>query len=314
MDLRPAVLMLAAGSLCAGNARAQASYRNLDAGFPVRVEDATVTERYALDFDVLNFRYDELSNLRTRWQYEPQVAYGLLPRTEVWLRVPIFYRERTAAPRGGVAGIGMGAMYQIAIETQHVPALALASEIFKPTGPNALPASYSLKSLLTRSFAPGRVHLNASIASYSARKAPSLTVFCPPGSSSCGGGGTLPPLDGPCSIGSSAPFAPSFLCGAPAPLLATRATAGEIQSHSHWLVGAGIDKAFPLASTLVLADFFAEKFEGIGRKTDLTAEIGARHQLKPRVVIVGAIGRHFRGAGFSTFLTGGMTISHAFQL
>ena len=64
----------------------------------------------------------------------------------------------------------------------------------------------------------------------------------------------------------------------------------------------------------MLADFFAEKFEGIGRKTDLTAEIGARHQLRPRVVIVGAIGRHFRGAGFSTFLTGGMTISHALQL
>jgi hypothetical protein len=38
------------GFMCAGNARAQASYRNLDAGFPVRVEDAIVTERYALDF------------------------------------------------------------------------------------------------------------------------------------------------------------------------------------------------------------------------------------------------------------------------
>src|SRR4051812_43839720 len=85
-------------------AHAQTSYRNLDAGFPVRVEDATATERYSLDLDFLNFRYDELSDLRTRFQYEPQLSYGILPRTEAWLRLPIFYRERNAAPRGGVAG------------------------------------------------------------------------------------------------------------------------------------------------------------------------------------------------------------------
>ncbi|HST08417.1 MAG TPA: hypothetical protein VLJ83_09595, partial [Gemmatimonadaceae bacterium] len=75
--------MQLASSVVAG---AQTSYRNLDAGFPVRVEDATVTERYALDLDFLNFRYDELSDLRTRIQYEPRVSYGILPRTEAWIR------------------------------------------------------------------------------------------------------------------------------------------------------------------------------------------------------------------------------------
>jgi len=68
-----------------------------------------------------------------------------------------------------------------------------------------------------------------------------------------------------------------------------------------------------LASTLLVADVFAEKFEGIGRKTDVTAEIGVRHQMRPQIVFVGGLGRHFRGAGFSTFLTLGMTLSHAFQ-
>src|SRR3954471_22683346 len=106
-------------------ARGQASYRNLDAGFPVRVEDATVTERYALDLDFLNFRYDELSNLRTRFQYEPRASYGIFPRTEAWLRVPVFYREQSSTPRGGIAGVGVGAMYQLALETQHIPSLAL---------------------------------------------------------------------------------------------------------------------------------------------------------------------------------------------
>ena len=302
----------------AENARAQASYRNLDAGFPVRVEDATVTERYALDLDFLNFRYDELSDLRTRFQYEPQVSYGIFPRTEMWVRLPVFYRERNALPRGGVAGFGIGAMYQVDLESQYLPSLALASEFFKPTGPNALPPSYSFRSIVTRSFAGARLHLNGSIASYSVRTQPSLVITCPgtvaPGTA-CGGV-TLPPLDGPCSIGVQSTMAPSLYCAAPQSGIESTSQAaapGEVENHSHWLLGVGFDRAFRLASTLLVADIFAEKFEGIGRKTDATAEIGLRRQIRPQVVLVGALGRHFRGAGFSTFITLGATISHAWQ-
>ena len=308
----------AAGLLYAENARAQASYRNLDAGFPVRVEDATVTERYALDLDLLNFRYDELSDLRTRFQYEPQVSYGIFPRTEMWVRLPVFYRERNALPRGGVAGVGIGAMYQVNLETQYLPSLALASEFFKPTGPNAVPAAYSFKTIVTRSLAGARLHLNGSIASYSVRAQPSLVITCPgkvaPGTT-CGGV-TLPPLDGPCSVGAQSSIAPSFYCAAPQSgieLASQAPVPGEIQSHSHWLLGVGFDRAFPLASTLLVAAVFAEKFEGIGRKTDATAEIGLRRQIRPQVVLDGALGRHFAGAGFSTFITIGATISRAWQ-
>ncbi|HEY4734611.1 MAG TPA: hypothetical protein VIH53_08680 [Gemmatimonadaceae bacterium] len=304
----------------ATSARAQSSYRNLDAGFPVRVEDATATERYSLDLDFLNLRYDELSNLRTRFQYEPQVSYGILPRTEAWVRLPIFYRERDAAPRAGVAGVGAGAMYQFNLETQHLPSFALGSEVFLPTGPHALPASFSLRGMATRSFSPGRVHLNGSIATYSVRAGPTLIITCPPQpvpGFPCGGS-PLPPLDGPCAIGPGAGLAAAFSCAAqPAELpqrSAVLAAPGDIEKHNHWFLGMGMDKAFPLSSTLLLADFFAEKFEGIGRETDLTAEVGARHQLTPQAVIGGALGRHFRGAGFSTFITLGMTISHALQL
>lgn len=309
-------LVCAAASiaLIAGNARAQASYRNLDAGFPTRVEDATATERYALDLDFLNFRYAELANLRSRIQYEPQIAYGIFPRTEAWIRLPIFYRERTAAPRGGVAGLGVGAMYQFNLETQNLPSLAVATEMFVPTGPNALPVSYSLKTLLTRSFVPGRIHLNASIATYAIRAGPTLIVTCPPETppgSSCGGS-SVPPLDGPCSIGLASALGASLSCAAPAPVF-TQALPGEIETHNHWFLGMGVDKPLPLSSTLLLADFFAEKFEGINRETDLTSEIGARHQLRPQVVINGALGRHFRGAGLSTFITFGVTLTHALQ-
>jgi hypothetical protein len=314
--LRFALSVLFVASLDARTVIAQATYRNLDAGFPVRVEDATVTERYGLDLDFLNFRYDALSDSRNRFQYEPQVSYGMLPRTEVWVRLPSYYRERTFTPRSGIAGFGVGAMYQFTVETLHVPALALATELFQPVGRDALPSSYSLKALLTRSFSPGRIHLNASIASFAVRTPPSLTITCPgiaPPGSTCGGS-PLPPLDGPCSIGSQSTLAATLYCAAPQPV-ALQTTQmvlpGDIQNHTHWLLGAGFDKAFPLASTLLVSDIFAEKFEGLGRRTDVTAEIGARHQFKPQVVIDGGVGRHFRGTGYSTFVTVGMTFSRS---
>src|SRR5205085_2265044 len=151
----------------------------------------------------------------------------------------------------------------------------------RPTGPNALPPSYSFKMITTKSFPVLRLHLNGSIASYAVRAQPSLSITCPgkasPGTT-CGGGGSLPPLDGPCSIAVQSSIGPDLYCAAPHPQLqSVAALPGQVETHDHWLLGAGIDRSFPLASTLVVADFFAEKFEGIGRKTDATAELGARH-------------------------------------
>jgi hypothetical protein len=282
------VTALAVTLLHSENARGQGSYRNLDAGLPVRIEDATVTERYDLDLDFLNLRYDELSGLRTRFQYEPQLSYGVLPRTEVWARLPMYYRERIAIPRRGIAGFGVGAQYQLTLETQHVPALALAAEVFHPTGPNALPSAYSLRSILTRSFAPGRVHLNASVASFAVRPGPSLIITpCPantPPGTQCGSTPLLPPLDGPCRVGVESGLSAAFTCIPPRPrnLTATeQAQLGDIETHTHWLLGAAFDKAFPLASTFVVAEFYTEKIEGLGRTTDMTADLGLRHQRKP---------------------------------
>ena len=308
--------LLVCGALSAATkVEGQSSYRNLDGGRPVRVEDAVVTERYALDVDLFNIRYDELSDLRSRLLWEPEVSYGILPRTEMWLRLPVFYRERTSVPRGGLAGLGFGAMYQLNLESQLLPTAALATEFFKPAGANASPMSYSLRALLTRSFSPGRLHVNASSATYAVTPTASLVITCPPGLGTPGtncGGPPLPPLDGPCSLASG--YTVRFQCspGAAEPS-ATQAAAAETKTHSHWLLGIAYDKTIPLSSSLIVGDFFAEKFEGIGRKTDMTAEIGLRHQMRPQMIFSGAVGRHFRGGGFSTFITLGLTLDRALQ-
>jgi hypothetical protein len=298
----------------------QAEYRNLDAGFPVRVEDATVTERYALDLDLANIRFDALSAGRKRFQLEPRLSYGILPRTEMWLRATTYYREREITPRKGIAGVGVGGMYQLALEGLHLPAFAIASEAFVPTGPNASPASYSVKTAFTKSFTPGRIHFNASLASYASR----LPVDCLPlpGGTTCGTGGTieiLPPLDGPCEMAPVATGSPSTFCAAPqTPSLPANATApadqSELVTHAHWLLGLGADKTLPLSSIIFLGDVFAEKFEGIGRPADWTSELGARKQLTPHVIVVGAVGRHFKGTNDSSFFILGATFSRALQL
>lgn len=307
------------GPSLARSAHAQAEYRNLDAGFPVRVEDAKVTDRYDLDIDLANVRFDALSAGRKRLQLEPRFSYGILPYTEMWLRVAAYYREREVTPRKGVAGVGVGAMYQWSFESLHLPALAFASEVFIPTGPAALPLSYSFKTLVTRSLSGVRIHMNAGLASYAIRTA--ATDCLPiPGGTACGGQGgpSLPPLDGPCSIGlQSEPISLSAMCAAPTPAARENANAqalpGPTITHGHWTVGVAADKALPLRSVVFVGDLFAERFEGIGRQTDMTAELGARKQISPGVVLVGAVGRHFRGVTQSSFLVLGATYSRAVQ-
>jgi hypothetical protein len=301
-------------------AHAQAEYRNLDAGLPVRVEDATVTERYGLDLDFLNLRYDELSGLRTRFQYEPRVSYGILPRTEMWLRTPLYYRERTTTPRKGIGGVGLGGMYQLTQETLGVPGVAIASEAFFPTGPGALPPAYSLKALVTRSLSGARVHLNARVASFMIRPV-ALNCQPLPGGTVCDGGngglgeGTLPPLDGPCTIAPQSIMPVSLACASPTPSTneSVLAVPGRSVTHAAWMVGIAADRTLPLRSVLFVADIFAERFEGIGRTVDLTVEVGARKQFSPAVVLLGGVGRHFRGTNNSSFLVLGATYSRALQ-
>ena len=315
-----AVILLLASPL-ASEANAQAEYRNLDAGFPVRIEDATVTDRYDLDLDLLNVRYDELSGLRNRFQYEPRASYGILPRTEMWLRAPLYYRERTITPRKGLAGVGLGGMYQLTQETLAVPGIAIASEAFFPTGPGASPPAYSLKTLVTRSLSGARIHFNARVASYTLRTVPSNCQSLPGGTvcndSSAAGTGTLPPLDGPCTVAPQSAMPASFACATPATGAAESALAlavpGRSVTHAAWMVGIAADKTLPLKSVLFVADIFAERFEGIGRTVDLTAEIGARRQLSPGIVLVAGIGRHFKGANNSSFLVVGATYSRPLQ-
>ena len=287
----------------ASPAAAQSEYRNLEAGRPIRISDATPTERYALDLDLTTLRLERLSLGRYRLQYEPRVAYGILPRTEVSLRMPSFYREPSISPRGGIAGVGVGAEYQLVTEGLHVPAIALAGEAFIPTGPNALRESYSVKGLLTRSMPIGRLHLNAGYGSFPVREV-------------TGGGGVLVPpvIDGPCDFEVPETGMPMrAFCGAGG-MAEVGSLATVVVTRYRWIAGAGVDKSFALKSLLFAADVFVEKYEKIGRPADWTAEGGARKQLTQFMVVDAAFGRRFTGISPSWFATAGTTFTLPFGI
>ena len=305
--------VLIAGTLAGRQAVAQVEYRNLDGGRPVRIEDATPTERHGLDVDLTTLRLDRLSLNRTRLQIEPRFAYGILPNTEVSLRIPVFFREQGQSPRSGISGMGIGLMREIHIESLDVPALAYAGEAFLPVGSTRTRAAYSAKAVITKSFSAGRLHLNAGYGTYSVRLRPALVVTpCQSDPANpCPIGPELPPIDGPCNIVSDGAFPQLRAFCAAQPSQVSAQAVGPIVTNKHWLAGVAADKAFPLKSLLIVADVFAERFEGIGRSTDWTAEVGVRRQVTPWLVMDGALGRHYLGTSLSSFVTFGTTVTHA---
>jgi hypothetical protein len=74
-----------------------------------------------------------------------------------------------------------------------------------------------------------------------------------------------------------------------------------------WVSGLGVDRAFPLASTLVTADVVAERFIGLYDSIDWSAELGVRRQLTPTVVVDFGVARHFAGVAMSSAITAGIT-------
>lgn len=302
--------------LVAGKAGAQVEYRNLDGGRPVRVEDAAPTERHALDLDLATLRFDWLSLGRERLLIEPRMAYGILPNTEFSIRVPVFFRERGQSPRAGISGIGIGAMRELRLESRRLPALALAAETFLPAGLNRVRPSYSAKALATRSFAVGRLHLNASYGSFTIRRRPSLVVtpVCgQPGLPACPDLPLEPPLDGPCDLSVSEGFpAALFSCSSQGVTgnASRAAAAGRVVRLSRWLVGVAADKPLPLRSIVFVGDVFVEHFEGLQRLYDWTAELGVRRQVSPRLVLDATVGRHYYGTALSTFVKFGTSFSN----
>jgi len=284
---------------------AQGDYYNRDAGRPTRIEDATPTPRYELELQLAPLRVEKLASGARRWRLEPKIAYGIAPFTDVEIRFPyivVTSLEEDAPRTSGVGGIGIGALHSFGVERARMPAFALAGEWIAPYGGMSAPVgSYLIKGIATKTFPLARLHANVAYGTYSSRvnvctlPRPSGEP-APPGCTTDGG---VIIFDPPCAV---VPLSSEVVALA-AQCSARTVMREEVQQPfdplrsvgMRWLAGAGIDHAFALSSTLVTADFVAERFAGLFARTDLSAELGVRRQVTPQLVVEIGVARHFVG-------------------
>jgi hypothetical protein len=141
---------------------AQTDYYNTDKGRPVQIEDAAPVERYAFELQLAPVRMERESGGTYTWEIAPEIAYGIAPRTQLEVGFPVAFVDAGDDGRAeGLAGIEIGALHNLNLETRTLPALAVAGEVLLPVGSLAPEETYaSVKGIATRTFSWARFHLN----------------------------------------------------------------------------------------------------------------------------------------------------------
>lgn len=158
--LAAALLLLLAPDI----ARAQKAYYNTDRGRPLQVEDAWVVERYGMELTLAPVRMERLDGGSYHWSVEPELAWGLLPRTQVEVGLALAHVDAAGTSRSGLAGVELSLMHTLNAETEGWPALGVRGDLLLPAG-NLAPdrAIPSLAGMATRTAGWGRLHLNAQV-------------------------------------------------------------------------------------------------------------------------------------------------------
>ena len=123
----------------------------------MRVEDALAVPRYALDVYFAP-EWRDVSGSGT-WAVRPGLAFGLVPRTQIELDVPVIL-SRGASADPAVSGIRLAAQHNLNVERRALPAVGIETAMLFPVG-DVVNAHPSIKGLATKSFRWGRVNANS---------------------------------------------------------------------------------------------------------------------------------------------------------
>jgi Putative MetA-pathway of phenol degradation len=245
---------------------AQTDYYNTDAGRPIQIEDAYATERYAFEMKLASVRLERLRGGVYNWAVEPELAYGILPRTHIEVELPLAYTDFGGnRSRSGVAGLDLSLFHNLNVETRTLPALALRADVLFPVGPLGPARTYaSIKGIATRTYSSARFHVN--------------------GQYTFGSRGEIQPTQSGAVTASGG--------------------VGAIEV-SKWLAGIAVDKTFPLRAMLITVDVFARQPIIEEDEVDYNIGTGIRYQVSPKWAIDGGAGRRLNGPGQGWFATFG---------
>jgi hypothetical protein len=251
--------------LLATPAAAQKDYHKLDKNRPTRISDAYTTERYAIDVKVAPLTVERESGGVYHWELEPEIAYGILPRTSIEVGLPLAMIDAgTLGRRSGIAGIDLAVFHNLNVETRTLPAFGVRGDVRFPVGPLSGDRAYpALTGLATRSFRWARVHVNAQYAFGDA-----------PEESETGG-----------------PFGPG---GPDLP----RNPDGSLRAEprdSRWLAGVAVDRVFPLRALLVVGEVYASQPLHEADPLEWTTGAGLRYQVNPYLVVDTGLARRLTG-------------------
>ena len=147
-------------TLASRPAIAQTDYYNTDAGRPMQIEDAAPVERRAFEIQAAPLRLERSRAGVYHWGIEPELAYGILPRSNIEIGAPFAFIDAGGERTSGLSGIHLSAFHNLNAETS-IPALAVAASVLLPVGSLAPDETYgSVKGILTRTFTWARFHVN----------------------------------------------------------------------------------------------------------------------------------------------------------
>jgi hypothetical protein len=156
-----ALIALIALSVAPSLARAQTDYYNTDAGRPVRIEDAYALEHRGAEIKAAPLRLERSKGGVYRWGLEPELAVGVLPRTQLEVGAPLVYVDRGLGRRTtALAGVDVSVLHNLNVETS-LPALGIRGDVLLPAGGLGPDRAYaSVTGLATKTFAWARFHVN----------------------------------------------------------------------------------------------------------------------------------------------------------
>jgi hypothetical protein len=256
-----------AASAGATPAVAQKDYYKLDKNRPTRISDAYTTERHAIDVKIAPLTLEREAGGIYHWEFEPELAYGILPRTSVEVGLPYAVIDAGGAgQQSGLRGIDLSVFHNLNVETRTMPALGIRGDVVLPVGSLSGEKVYpAVTGLATRSFSWARIHVNAQYAF-----------------------GTLP----------------EEAEGAPLPggLDQGMRMAGE--KVSRWLAGVAVDRVFPLRALLVVGNVYASQPLNEEDSLEWNVGGGVRYQVNPYLVVDTGLGRRVSGEPAWQFTVG----------